>query len=110
MEAWIEDLREHPELQGNQHLYCDGKYCCLGRLCIIAGEQIEEIKHECFIEENVLSDIPNTLRDNKEIARLFASMNDGGLTLSYAKAWEIEIKQYTFPEIANFLEQRIEYV
>lgn len=34
---WIEDLRAHPELQGVGELEtADGKFCCLGRLCVLA--------------------------------------------------------------------------
>lgn len=39
--AWVTDLREHPELQGNYALrkeHTGGDlFCCLGRLCVVAG-------------------------------------------------------------------------
>lgn len=36
--AWLADLRANPDLQGREYLERDGKFCCWGRLCLLAVE------------------------------------------------------------------------
>lgn len=48
-DAWVADLRAHPELQGKHRLttiYPDGtqKDCCLGRACKLLGVKVDHIK------------------------------------------------------------------
>ena len=40
---WIKDLRDNVELQGYGCLYRYGKFCCLGRACLLAGNSLERI-------------------------------------------------------------------
>lgn len=110
MELWIEDLRTHPELQGKDCLYADELYCCLGRLCSLAGIEDEDMKYEPL--PAVLQrkpDIPEVFLNDTILAQLIAGMNDGGLIEKMCDGWHLVMKRYNFFEIADFLEQRIEY-
>lgn len=119
MERWIKDLRDNPELQSKDALLnSEGKYCCLGRLCLIAGMEEDTIRHEGVIDKDLLgyeldiippSFIGEALVDS--IVFLLTSMNDGLTKHSSEKLeeWNLTKDSYTFPEIADFLEERIEY-
>lgn len=121
MEAWIEDLREHPELQGKDTLYDNhnNTFCCLGRLCIVAGMEkeciVDDVHIEPFMDE--FADVSiSKIADFDDLP--FLAMNDGFVTRKRFKeaqeSWGKDVikreKGHTFPEIANFLEQRIEYI
>lgn len=120
MELWIEDLRMNPELQGSDELLDNGgKYCCLGRLCIVAGIDEEDIKHESFIKEGLFGYKHDLLPDKftgeintGSIPYILTVMNDGvskWTVKDELKKWGIAKEKYTFPEIADFLEKHIEY-
>lgn len=132
MEVWIEDLRMNPGLQGAGELYNgDNQYCCLGRLCVVAGMSDKDISGENLIQSNLLKErgynpdiIPETFvsdympeKDVSNVSLILTTMNDGitkNTTSSLLENWGLERRlgsgKYTFPEIADFLEQRIEYV
>lgn len=121
MEAWIEDLRMNPELQGlNELLDNKGKYCCLGRLCAVAGIDEEEIKFESFIKEDMFGYKYGLIPDEfigepnaDNVSYILTTMNDGVSKWAVQETldrWGITKGKYTFPEIADFLEERIEYV
>lgn len=39
---WVQDLRYNPDKQTKHRLYDGGNgYCCLGRLCLLAGKSFE---------------------------------------------------------------------
>lgn len=120
MELWIEDLIMNPELQGSDELLNNrGKYCCLGRLCVVAGIDEEEIKCESFIREDLFGYEHDLLPDafigeinTGSILYILTAMNDGvskWTAKDELKKWDIMKDRYTFPEIADFLEKHIEY-
>ena len=128
MEKWIEDLRDNPDLQGKDELLNDkGKYCCLGRLCVVAGIEDSVIQHENVIEEDLLgynTDILPSVFVGEALLRIstksygvpfvLTSMNDGvnnssDLFRTVFQEWELTKYHYTFTEIADFLTERIEY-
>lgn len=122
MEKWIEDLRDNPDLQGKDELLnADGKYCCLGRLCVVAGIEDDVIQHENVIEKDLLgynTDIlPSVFIDGAQLGIVpfvLTSMNDGIANSSkYSRnmfqKWGLTKDHYTFTEIADFLTERIEY-
>ena len=123
IELWIEDLIMNPELQGSDELLGNGnKYCCLGRLCIVAGIDKDEIKYESFIREDLFGYKHDLLPDKfigeinpGSILYILTTMNDGVSKWAVKNArdelkkWGITKEKYTFPEIADFLEKHIEY-
>lgn len=110
METWIEDLRTNPELQGKDSLYHNGKYCCLGRLCSLVGVEDRDMEHEPLPANlSVIPNIPEIFVNDTEFVQLLAGMNDGGLTEKMEDEEGLIMKRYSFPEIADFLEQTIEY-
>lgn len=120
MEVWIEDLRTNPYLQGEDYLYSNGRYCCLGRLCVVTGEFSSKDLEDLYFPleaENAEDYIPQTLLEDSldSVSMLLCKMNDGFgnkniADKNIAKKFEIECRKYSFPEIANFLEERIEYI
>jgi hypothetical protein len=41
---WVEALRSGKYEQGKNNLYCEGRYCCLGVLALLAGYDAGEIE------------------------------------------------------------------
>ena len=123
MEKWIEDLRDNPDLQGkNELLNAYGKYCCLGRLCVVAGIEDSVIRYENVIEEDLLGYNTDILPSvfvgesfpSNAVPFVLTSMNDGvnnssDLFRTVFQEWELTKYHYTFTEIADFLTERIEY-
>lgn len=123
MEVWIEDLRMNPDKQGEGALYSASHdlYCCLGRLCKVAGVSEEVMDNEpdlysIDIDSDIFQSIPKPFLINSSdlpgtVINTLITMNDTVNNEVYVKEWDlVSGKQYTFPEIADFLEQRIEYV
>jgi len=123
MEHWIEDLRENGHLQGKDYLYDAHKdrYCCLGRLCAIAGTDPYYFKYHELIFRG-MADVPSIfisvdeegryipIPEEEDIASLIAAMNDATTGVTRYKDWGIPAQySYTFNDIADFLEQRLEY-
>lgn len=112
MKRWIEDLEMNPELQGAEYLYDNGTYCCLGRLCIVAGYQNDDIEYLGEIRDNFIK-IPEVFMSGHP--SILMKMNDSDYIQEKDREdWGLNLntprKQYTFPEIAEFLKERIEYV
>jgi hypothetical protein len=42
--AWAKDLLDNQDKQGKEALFDGNGYCCLGRLCLLAGKEFEEYK------------------------------------------------------------------
>lgn len=113
---WLDALRSGKYQQGQGTLNRDGKMCCLGVLCDIAGYEwrqvenvddnnhyscvagIDYIENEAFLDELGLS---------KEIHEACYSINDGTLRLAYAAEWGVEKRAHTFTEIADWLEKQL---
>lgn len=123
MEHWIEDLRENGHLQGKDYLYDAHKdrYCCLGRLCKVAGTDPYYFKYHEMIFRG-MADVPDIfisvneeghnipIPPEENVANLIAAMNDATTEVTGYNTWGIPKQHsYTFDDIANFLEERIEY-
>jgi len=110
MEKWIQDLYKNPELQGKEYLYNgEGEYCCLGRLCIVAGYKDDDIADEGEIPLDYDA-VPKTFVEGN--SAVLIAMNDSEyMPDTQREEWGLdnERRQYTFPEIAEFLEKHIEY-
>jgi hypothetical protein len=86
---WVEALRSGDFKQGTGQFESDGKFCCLGVLCIVAGEPTtsDGIGNWRFAD--------NTLGDNGDGSSWsgkLASMNDQG---------------HSFQHIAHFIEREL---
>jgi len=90
---WVKALRSGAYHQGRENLLYDGKYCCLGVLCRIAGAPLHRIK-ESTMPQGVGPTYDKLLRPDTQ--NKLASMNDGsGVFAGKAK---------TFREIADSIE------
>lgn len=117
IDKWIDYLKEHPDEQGEHYLYVEETgYCCLGVLCKLAGYSD---KHMSWVEiPSTLEcdlDIPKEiLEDNNDldgIVEVLTFMNDGHIPGRVKLEWGLnqDKAKYTFPEIAEFINQRVEY-
>lgn len=88
---WIDALRSGKYVQGHSKLYSDGKYCCLGVLCRVAGIKLKNDDDE----DNGYKQCKLLIgTDNLEP---FWARNDG---------FE-RIRTHTFPEIADYIEETV---
>lgn len=74
IDAWIKDLRTTKEKQGKSKLHSNYGFCCLGRLCVVAG--LEGKRHDGYMEwfveyEGAKLYLPGRLAD-------FLGMSDHG--------------------------------
>lgn len=107
-EKWVKALRSREYKQttgmlGNKHV----GYCCLGVGCVISGANDEELDNESIIlyresgygiSKAVLDTIPDELKGGykeNNLVRQLTEMNDEGKT---------------FSEIADWIEQNVEFV
>lgn len=101
---WIADLRANPHLQGREALRTkDGKFCCLGRLCEVAGilfdqdrwafGEIDEIGDKDWFNEELPSFVLNKLELDPTSGGELMEMNDH--------------ENLTFPEIADWIERNL---
>lgn len=117
---WVAALRSGKYEQGRLYLNRDGKYCCLGVLCELAGvkkDSFASAVHESgvvtyiFSDEEQLTDFLGTefmqaLGLERDTVSELAGMNDG---------WEEDLgdseivitDQRSFAEIADVIEERL---
>lgn len=114
-DAWVADLRAHPELQGHYYLSCNNKNCCLGRLAILHGCRI--ISGEDRVQEDYLFPADEDLVEFPEHAK-FDRMGVGfpprywliSIGLSYAQAEHLASLNdsgRSFAKIADWIEQNV---
>ncbi len=125
MEAWIEDLKENLGYEGNHYLYDSSQdtYCPLGRLCIVAGADKEDIRYKEMIYKG-MAEVPEIFYTRTEdgrdifipfpddVANLIVTMADTttGISEELSKEWNVERKDsYGYNDIADFLTKHICY-
>lgn len=105
---WVEALRSGEYKQGENTLLRDGKFCCLGVACVVAG--VQDINSVCsygFIEfdpankPEVLK-VPDILRGDTPVTNVLASLNDGR-----DEQGTSEDKKKSFNEIADYIEKNL---
>lgn len=92
---WVAALRSGEYKQGKSNLYIDGKYCCLGVACIVAGMTHDTIDGDSLINNDIkFSIVPIVLHDSlgDNIGLRLAIMNDNGKS---------------FSEIADYIEENL---
>lgn len=111
---WVTALRSGEHKQGKHYLgNCEDGYCCLAVSALTVGAkdnmfQIGDLKatylnnnieyrQTCIVPE-VYDKIPHILKSNKfdSLPDVLAKMNDSG--------------NYTFPQIADWIEENVEFV
>ncbi len=119
-EKWLKALRSGKYTQGSSYLYNDSEdnYCCLGVACVINKIELKSIVNKTFITESVSSKnlIPKEIVGRELLALVLAKINDGPLNSylsqeveSIFKEYNIEDKTYTFDEIADFIQENVEF-
>lgn len=114
MKRWIAALRSREYKQGKGNLYRNGEYCCLGVLCDISKQEFNLRKGEegffsgnnrhyveylpASISKYLHLDSRSPSRGNKW-QEVLVDMNDGGVFETSP--------EYSFKQIANFLEENI---
>lgn len=101
---WIKALRGGRYKQGQQELYKDGKYCCLGVLARVQGCSIAKIANASDADASKMplgfgAGLRPKTRENLII------MNDGGEKFIGARFLTLEPK--SFSEIADYIEKRL---
>lgn len=97
-EKWVKALRSGEYQQGTQSLHLEDTYCCLGVACVVAG--IDYVPNQDWIKESMVKGtiIPRVLVGSaaqSELVYKVSSMNDGN---------------ETFEDIADWIEQNVEFV
>lgn len=93
---WIEALESGKYEQGTARLYTNGKYCCLGVACIVAGYSYTELGCMIYPDINHHKNLPSLFFENlEEFAVPLAMMNDG------KKGYE----KHSFKEIAEYIRE-----
>ena len=106
-DKWLKALRGGEYKQGKTKLHSDGKYCCLGVACRIAGASTKRIGYNALINNNLINvRVPNilkceSLRDSIIVSKL-AHMNDGVSDNGISKA-----PTRSFKQIANWIESNL---
>lgn len=106
-DEWVKRLKSGQYEQGNKHLNYDNRYCCLGVLCEIYCEQVENIKemsYELAIYGGDVYYLPNRVAD-------WAGINfEGGLDFNIGDRKFISLAEandefISFNQIADVIEQ-----
>lgn len=102
-EKWIDALRSGEYKQGEAELYTPktGTFCCLGVCARIGGNKPSDISGFPYLTYARLLNIPKELfgnSTNKLVSKL-THMNDGAMGE----------RKHTFPEIASWLEENVEF-
>lgn len=94
---WVEALRSGEYRQGTMYLRREGKHCCLGVLCELAGLEISDGgtmvvgPHDADDYEPIYN-----LVGGSEVARDLWQKNDGNLSV-----------HHSFAEIADYIEKTL---
>lgn len=100
-EKWIAALRSGEYKQGEGSLFDGDSYCCLGVGCVVSGMRPKTIEMGSIIQRKYRKP-PKEIRGDSEENRLVAhliDMNDGNNS---------DGTHYTFPQIADWIEQNVE--
>lgn len=95
---WVEALRSGKYRQGKGRLKNNDSYCCLGVACEISGATERQINHYAYIPKRSTVNVPTLLKSGcgvKGLICTISTMNDSG---------------NTFLEIADWIEQNIEFI
>jgi hypothetical protein len=93
---WVAALRSGKYEQGEEFLRNNGKYCCLGVLCELAG--IVNIERVTCIPTSRLTSTLDT--PDREVQSKLENMNDG----------VGDERKHTFAEIADYIEANVSVV
>lgn len=129
IDQWIEALRSGEYKQGQGTLYCHNRFCCLGVLCNlqvnvpeVVDDSSSDFAYPIHLDDHGAKiDIPVELMSaDAHLAAILTTLNDLHIASSesaknMAKRYAYEISypvksSYNFEDIANILEQVIEYV
>jgi len=105
IDEWVKALRSGEYKQGEETLYEDGKYCCLGVACVLAGYEKKDIADYSF--PNEVDGVRTTCEDSKRLFGMklnysletLSEINDGS-SLGHG---EISYRKHSFKEIADVL-------
>jgi len=98
-ERWIEALSSGKYNQGENSLYEDGNYCCLGVACIVEGLTIRDIERRPYITKSMSSSPSLSVLSKASIT----STSD----LDYVIAEMNDEKGMSFLDIANWIEKNL---
>lgn len=89
-DKWVKALRSGEYTQGHFRLCQNGKYCCLGVACNIAGHQktlnIDEDMQ--FVSIKQYNNVPKELKGVLELPKVLSEMNDhGNRGFKYIATW-----------------------
>lgn len=109
---WLAELRANKYAQYDGGLTdCNGGYCCLGVAGLVCGYTDEQMENSGVLSDkfelvpNELIGTANTSDDFNQLVSDLTSLNDGR---------EEEVnpdgKKYSFPEIADWIEQNVEMI
>lgn len=106
---WVKTLREHPERQYKGYLGYknekEEKYCCLGQLHVLAKGEA------AFYSNNNVSDGVGLMVLNYSFSKYGLVSETGGIIDSLSNSLaNMNDGDYTWPEIADFIEQNPEKV
>lgn len=96
---WIKALRSGKYEQGTNHLKSEGKYCCLGVACHIAGATGLKDKNYILNDYDFnsiiksINKVPKVLHGDGGVPDVLASLNDS--------------LKCTFNQIADFIEKEL---
>lgn len=111
-EKWVKALRSGRYRQGDEGLYFNSCYCCLGVGCIVAGATPEEIVGEA----TAIVDIDSTFRyfkiSDKEFYKRIPKEIKGNAIDNDLVSELVKLndeKGETFPEIADWIEANVKF-
>jgi hypothetical protein len=100
---WIAALRSGEYKQGKDKLHHDGRFCCLGVGCVVAGIEVSQLGTYCYpsvlarLNPSLLPPLFQTTTHSSACWKL-ATMNDGKGD---------NITQKSFTQIADWIEQNL---
>lgn len=103
-EAWCQALESGKYLQGKGALRTDdGRYCCLGVLCVVENVGEYEIQRYNVSSGSLVTGVGDLYDD---VRHFLISLNDGhpGLKGEYS----LEARQYSFSEIAALIRKHVD--
>lgn len=106
---WLEALRNGGYKQGHQELYTpsdegDGRFCCLGVLAVVAGEDLNKIAGKCHLDDILRSDLIGTFDTGDPADPTFSSVNPDTFTTTQRTLAGLNDSGKTFAEIADWIE------